>query len=56
MAELMKTPSRTHTVKKTRAALTAAKEKTERIKKLNLSPMPKSPLVSRVDHPLGDQG
>jgi len=41
--ELMKTPSRTQTVKKTRAITTAAKDRTEKVKRMNaLSPLSKA--------------
>lgn len=51
ITELMKTPSRTQTVKKTRAMTTALKERTEKVTVLNArlhgSPMSKaSPSVS----------
>lgn len=54
IAELIKTPSRTHTVKKTRqvaaAAETAARDRAEQIRQFNariaLSPLMKSPEVS----------
>lgn len=35
MAELMKTPSRTQTVKKTRAMTTAMKDRTDKINRIN---------------------
>lgn len=51
--ELMKTPSRTQTVKKTRAATTAMKEKGEKIRALNLqvgSPVSKASTPSVSAH------
>ena len=52
ITELMKTPSRTQTVKKTRAMTTAMKERTDKINKINLhlgSPLSKaSPSVCRI--------
>ena len=56
ITELMKTPSRTQTAKKTRVATTAARDRTEKVKGLNarlgLSPIIMSPTSQVLHHAL----